>query len=171
MASLRIDIEAIMNRATFEPESLIELGDLQGFRKLALVTGAGDSYVDLIDEDAPAWPLYQALNPMPIGNSLLWSLMLMDQRPDEVGAFQCLHSNLLAAGLDSLTFNRALYWAYQEHTYGYAEAFLAGKRATHQVQQSRRSFDRLTQRGRAAHLHLVVQPRAQERPLIRSATK
>lgn len=60
-----------------------------------------------------------------------------------------------AAGLDSLTSNRALYWAYQEHTYGYAEAFLVGKRATHQVQRSRQSFDCLTQRGRAAHLQVV----------------
>lgn len=145
-----------MRLLAFEPESLIELDDLQGFRKLAIVAGAGDSYIDLIDEGAPTWPLYQALSPVPIGNSLSWGLMILDQRPIDARAFNALHRQLGAAGLDSLTFNRALYWAYQEHTYGYAEAFLAGKRATHQVQQSRRSFDRLTQRGRAAHLHIVV---------------
>lgn len=145
-----------MRLLAFEPESLIELDDLQGFRKLAIVAGAGDSYIDLIDEGAPTWPLYQALSPVTIGNSLSWGLMILDQRPIDAEAFNALHRQLGAAGLDSLTFNRALYWAYQEHTYGYAEAFLAGKRATHQVQQSRRSFDRLTQRGRAAHLHIVV---------------
>lgn len=145
-----------MNRVTFEPESLIELDDLQGFRKLAIVAGAGDSYIDLIDEDAPTWPLYQVLNPVTIGNSLSWGLMILDQCPINAGAFNALHRRLLAAGLDSLTFNRALYWAYQEHAYGYAEALQAGRAATNQVHQSRQSLDHLTRRGRFTHLRLVV---------------
>jgi hypothetical protein len=145
-----------MNIATFEPESLIELDDLQGFRKLAFVAGSGDAYVDLIDDDAPTWPLYLALHPVTIGNSLSWGLMILDQRPIDAGAFNALHRRLLAAGLDSLTFNRALYWAYQEHIYGYAEALQAGRAATDQVHQSRQSLDCLAKRGRSAHLRLVV---------------
>lgn len=145
-----------MEIGRFEPETLIELDDLRGFRKLAIVAGAGDAYIDLIDEDAPSWPLYQALNPVPIGNSLSWGLMILDQRPIDAGAFNALHRQLAAAGLDSLTFNRALYWAYQEHTYGYAEALQAGRAATDQVYQSRRSLNHLAKRGRSAHLRLVV---------------
>lgn len=145
-----------MKIATFEPESLIELDDMQGFRKLAIVTGAGDAYVDLIDDDAPAWPLYLALHPVAIGNSLSWSMLTLDQRPIEASPFNALHRRLCAAGLDSLTFNRALYWAFQNRCYGYAEALRAGRAATDQVRQSRQSLDRLAWRGRTAHLRVVV---------------
>lgn len=145
-----------MKIGRFEPETLIELDDLRGFRKLAFVAGAGDAYIDLIDDEAPAWPLYQVLNPVTIGNSLSWGLMILDQRPIDAGAFNALHRQLGAAGLDSLTFNRALYWAYQEHVYGYAEALQAGRAATDQVRQSRQSLDHLVKQGRSAHLRLVV---------------
>lgn len=145
-----------MDIGHFEPEILIELDDLQGFRKLAFVAGTGDAYVDLIDDEAPVWPLYLALHPASIGNSLGWSMMILDQRPIEASPFNALHRRLCAAGLDSLTFNRALYWAFQNRCYGYAEALRAGRAATDQVRQSRQSLDRLARRGRAAHLRVVV---------------
>lgn len=145
-----------MNIATFEPESLIELDDLQGFRKLAFVAGSGDAYVDLIDDDAPAWPLYLALHAVSVGNSLGWSMMILDQSPVDAGPFNALHRRLCAAGLDSLTFNRALYWAFQNRCYGYAEALREGRAATDQVRQSRQLLDRLARCGRAAHLRVVV---------------
>lgn len=145
-----------MDIGHFEPESLIELDDLQGFRKLAFVAGDGKTYVDLIDDEAPAWPLYLALHPASIGNSLGWSLMILDQRPIEAVPFNALHRRLCAAGLDSLTFNRALYWAFHNRCYSYAEALRAGRASTDQVRQSRQSLDRLTRRGRAAHLRVVV---------------
>lgn len=145
-----------MKTAHFEPDTLIEIDDtLGGFRKLAIVTGSGDGYIDLIDEDAPAFPTYEALSPVAIGNSLSWGLELIDQDADQAREFIALQPRLMAAGIDSLTYNRALFWAYQTRAFGFAETLQAGREATDQVQQSRLQMDRLIRRGRAAHLRLV----------------
>ncbi|WP_062791460.1 hypothetical protein [Aquitalea pelogenes] len=145
-----------MKTAHFEPDTLIEIDDtLGGFRKLAIVTGSGDGYIDLIDEDAPAFPTYEALSPVAIGNSLSWGLELIDQDAEQAREFIALQRHLMAAGIDSLTYNRALFWAYQTRALGFAEALRAGREATDRVQQSRLQMDRLIRRGRAAHLRLV----------------
>jgi len=145
-----------MKTARFEHETLIEIDDtLGGFRKLAIVTEAGDGYIDLIEEDATAFPTYQALSPMVIGNVLSWGLELLDQDAGQARAFSALQGGLIAAGIDSLTYNRALFWAYRTRAFGFAEALRAGREATDQVQQSRSQMDRLTRRGRSAHLRLV----------------
>ncbi|WP_367126936.1 hypothetical protein [Ralstonia sp. CP] len=145
-----------MKTAHFEPDTLIEIDDtLGGFRKLAIVTGSGDGYIDLIDEDAPAFPAYKALSPMTVGNSLSWGLELIDQDEHQARAFIALQGRLMAAGIDSLTYTRALYWAYQRRAFGFAEALAAGQAATDQVRQSRQVLDQLVNRGRRAHLRLV----------------
>jgi len=145
-----------MRAARFEPETLIELDDaMQGFRKLAIVAESGEAYVDLIEDDATPFPTYQALRPVTVGNSLSWAFEILDQRPNEARAFAELQRRLLDAGLDSLTYNRALHWAYQARAYGFTQALRAGREATDQVRQSRMQMDQIVRRGRAAHLRLV----------------
>lgn len=145
-----------MRIAHFEPETLIEIDDsMLGFRKLAIVAHSGAAYFDLLEDDALAFPVYEVLRPVAVGNSLSWALEILDQRPDASPAFAELQRRLLVAGLDSLTYNRALHWAYQAHDYGFAAALRAGHAATDQVRQSRRQMDRIIRRGRAAHLRLV----------------
>lgn len=145
-----------MRAARFEPETLIELDDsMQGFRKLAIVAESGEAYVDLIEDDATLFPTYQALRPVTVGNSLSWAFEILDQRPNEARAFAELQRRLLDAGLDSLTYNRALHWAYQARAYGFPQALRAGREATDQVRQSRMQMDQIVRRGRAAHLRLV----------------
>lgn len=77
----------------FDPETLIEIDDITGgFRKLAIVTEAGDGYIDLIDEDATAFPTYQALSPTTVGNSLSWGLELIDQDAGQARAFRAANT-------------------------------------------------------------------------------
>lgn len=146
-----------MEIVRFEPETLIEIDDtMLGFRKLAIVAESSSSFIDLIEDDASTFPIYAALHPQAIGNALSWGLELLDQDADQSRAFGALHSQILAAGVDSLTRNRALFWAYQVRSFGVAEALTAGRSATDQVRQSRRLLDQLAKRGRAAHLRLVI---------------
>ena len=145
-----------MQTIRFEPDTLIEIDDtMRGFRKLAIVCESGEGCIDLIEEDATAFPTYEALRPLTVGNSLSWGLELIDQDPGQARAFIALQGRLMAAGIDSLTYARALYWAYQTRTFGFAEVLAAGRAATDQVRQSRQFLDQLAKRGRAAHLRLV----------------
>lgn len=145
-----------MKTARFEPETLIEIDDvIGGFRKLVIVTESGEAYIDLIDEDATAFPTYEALRPQTVGNSLSWGLELIDQDAGQARAFNVLQTRLLAAGIDSLTYVRALHWAYLVRAFGFAEALRAGRAATDQVRRSRMQMDQIVRRGRAAHLRLV----------------
>lgn len=133
--------QADMRTATFEPETIIEITDtMRGFRKLAIVVGAGDAYVDLIDDDT-AFPTYAALNPAPAGDPLSWSFALTDTAPEAAGAFNELMDALLTAKLDTLTYYRALKWAYDTRNFDAAEAIKAGRAATAQVRESREFMD------------------------------
>lgn len=145
-----------MDIAKFAPDVLIEIDDsLQGFRKLGVVTESGQAYIDLAESDATPFPSYQALNPIAIGDPLGWAFEIMDQRPAEFGAYSALQKKLLLAGVDSLTYYRALYWARQVGEYDFTKCLQAGQSATEQVRQSRQQMDNILKRGRAAHLRLV----------------
>lgn len=145
-----------MQTIRFEPDTLIEIDDtMHGFRKLAIVCESGEGFIDLIEEDATAFPTYAALHPQTVGNSLSWGLELIDQDPGQARAFIALQGQLMAAGIDSLTYSRALYWAYQTRTLGFAQVLAAGRAATDRVRQSRQFLDQLAKRGRSAHLRLV----------------
>lgn len=145
-----------MKTAHFEPETLIEIDDtIGGFRKLAIVDDSTRAYFDLVEDAATAFPTYEALRPVAVGNALSWGFELIDQDAASAQAFIRLQDCLLATGVDSLTYSRALFWAYQVRTFGVAEALRAGREATNQVRQSRLLMDRLTRRAGAAHLRLV----------------
>jgi hypothetical protein len=145
-----------MDIAKFAPDVLIEIDDaLQGFRKLGVVTESGQAYIDLAESDATPFPIYQALSPIAVGDPLGWAFEIMDRRPAEFGAYSALQKSLLAAGVDSLTYYRALYWACQAGEYDSTKCLQAGQSATEQVRQSRQQMDNILKRGRTTHLTLV----------------
>jgi len=128
----------------FQPGIYIEISDvMQGFRKIGLVTEGGDMYLDLANDRATPLPIYAAMQPIAIGNSVSWALELADQRPAEHGEFTELQTRVLSEGLDTITANRALYWAYQNHVYDASRAIAAGRAATAQVESSRQMMDGL----------------------------
>lgn len=129
---------------TFEPGTFIEINDtMKGFRKLGLVTESGDMYFDDAGDSSTPFPIYVALEPRAVGNALSWALELADADPAEHRQFTALQERLIGAGLDTITAGRALYWAYQNHTYDYGRALAAGKAATAEVTQSRAMMDRI----------------------------
>ncbi len=133
--------QADMSTTTFEPETIIEINDtMRGFRKLAIVVGAGNAYVDLLDDDTP-FPTYTALNPAPAGDPLSWSFALADKGPEAAGAFNELMEALLGERLDSLTYYRALKWAFDHHEFDAGKAIQAGREATAKVRESRDYMD------------------------------
>jgi hypothetical protein len=133
-----------MNLGNFEPGTYIEIADtMHGFRKLGLVCDSGDMYFDLVDTRATPFPIYLALEPVAIGDTLAWGLELADQNPLEHQKFSILHKRLLDSGLDTLTLGRAAYWAYRNRCYEYNEALAAGRAATQEVVLSRGMMDGL----------------------------
>lgn len=137
-----------LNLVKFEPGTFIEISDtMKGFRKLAVVTEGGDMYFDAADETATPFPIYEALEPRNVGNSLSWGLELADKNPAEHKQFGDLHSRLVESGADTLTVNRALYWAVQNHVYDYSRALAAGKAASGEVAASRAMMDNIIARG------------------------
>ena len=137
--------QADMSTTTFEPETIIEINDtMRGFRKLAIVVGAGNAYVDLLDDDTPFpdKPLPPAfLAPAPSGDPLSWSFALADKGPEAAGAFNELMESLLGERLDSLTYYRALKWAFDHHEFDAGKAIQAGREATAKVRESRDYMD------------------------------
>lgn len=133
-----------MRLRTFEPGTFIEINDtMKGFRKLGLVTESGDMYFDDGSDNATPFPIYDALEPRAVGNALSWGLELADRNPAEHKQFSELQQRVLDAGLDTITANRALYWAYQNHVYDYSRALAAGKAASAEVASSRAMMDRI----------------------------
>lgn len=133
-----------MKIKSFEPNTYIEISDtMKGFRKLALVTPGGDMYYDLANNEASPFPIYEALNPQAAGNALSWGAELATTKPQSYQLFVGLHKHLLIAEIDSITLNRALYWAYKNDSYDYSRALAAGKAATDEVLQSRAMMDGL----------------------------
>ena len=128
----------------FEPGVYIELADtFTETRKIARVANNGTAYYDLDAPDATAFPIYETLNPVEVGNILGWGLHLADQRPNEHAAFKALVDKLIGAGTDVLTYTRAAHWAFVHHSYDFAMALEAGKKATEIVQRGRSNMDKI----------------------------
>lgn len=140
-----------MSLQEFEPGVFIEISDtMHGFRKLALVTDSGDMYFDLINADATPFPIYKALEPRSVGNALSWAFEIAEKDKKEHAQFTALQQRLIDSDLDTITVNRALFWAYQNSNYDYIRAAQAGKEATASVVNSRGSMDRLIQKAATA---------------------
>ena len=135
----------------FAPDTYVELTDtVKGFRKLCLVTGSGDMYVDLIGADSTPFPIYEVSAPVSVGNSLSWSLELADRDPVKHRLFVSLHAYLVSAKVDTITIARTLRWAVQNDNFDVRQACAAGSAATEQVRQSRAMIDRIATRASAA---------------------
>lgn len=133
-----------MSLKSFEPGTFIEINDtMKGFRKLGLVTDGGDMYFDEVSDTATPFPIYEALDPQSIGNSLSWGLELADKNASEHRQYSQLQQRLIDAGIDTITAARSLYWAYQNHSYDYSRALAAGKAASAEVTSSRAMMDRI----------------------------
>lgn len=140
-----------MALASFEPGTYIEINDtMKGFRKLGLVADVGTMYFDEASDTATPFPIYAALSPKAVGNVVSWGLELADKNPAEHRQFNELNERLLEAGIDTITLNRAMYWAVTNHSYDYSRALAAGKAATAQVLDSRVMMDRIIKRAATA---------------------
>lgn len=121
----------------FDPDVFIEVDDGFGGRSMAKVLEDGLRFVDLDDDDAPAWPLLEALQPAEVGNILGWGLYFVDQRPGDYQAWEALVTRMVRSGLDPLTYNRGLLWAFRAEKYDFAAARNAGLAATLKVRTLR----------------------------------
>ena len=135
----------------FAPDTYVELTDtIKGFRKLCLVTGAGDMYLDLVGEGSTPFPIYEVSKPVAVGNTLAWSLELADRDPGQHRLFTSLHAHLVKAKLDTITVARTLRWAIQNGDFDVRRACAAGGAATERVRDSRVMIDRIVARANAA---------------------
>lgn len=135
----------------FEPGFLIELTDLVGnFRKLGVVSEAGDSYYDLSQTPQQLYPIFSAQNPTNIGSPTDWSFELFatcEAKNDFTAhdQYKDVQRRLLSDLDDELLYYRACRWLIESGTYNYDEALKAANDATALVVQS------------AAHVDAVVQ--------------
>jgi hypothetical protein len=140
-----------MQLSKFESGTFIELEDtMKGFRKLGLVADNGTMYYDEASDTATPFPIYEALLPVAIGNSLSWGLELASKDKREHNQYSELQQKLIDSGIDTITLARSLFWAYKNHTYDFARALAAGKAATADVMASREMLDRIRAKGEAA---------------------
>lgn len=127
---------------TFEPGVYIKITDVfTGLRKLARVSETGSSYGDLDDEDSTLFPIYQELQPVEVGNILGWGLHIVDNTPEQADAFRRLVEQLINAGTDVLTYNRAAYWAFENKNYDFMQALAVGQAETDAIRAGRKSMD------------------------------
>lgn len=83
-------------------------------RRLVMVAENGREFIDLIDDPAPlSCPIEAELNPVKVGNAAGWSMVVYQNAGEEAyREYDQLQEFLLAwPGIDSLTYNRALFWA------------------------------------------------------------
>ena len=135
----------------FAPETYVELTDtVKGFRKLCLVTGSGDMYLDLVGEGSTPFPIYEVSKPVAVGNTLAWSLELADKDPGQHRLFTALHAHLVKSKVDTITAARTLRWAIQNGDFDIRRACAVGAAATEQVRDSHAMIDRIVARASAA---------------------
>ena len=100
-----------MQFAVFPPEAIIEITDtMRGFRKLGVVAPSGLAYYDLLGDPSgdTAFPIYEAMQPQDVGDPTSWAFELVDTDPQAAQQYQELNGRLLDAGIDTLTYYRAL---------------------------------------------------------------
>lgn len=119
----------------FEPDVFIEIDDGTGGRKMVRVLADGASYTELPDDISA--PIYEDTRPEEVGNILGWGLYLVDQRPEQYSAWEDLVTKMIDSGLDPLTYNRGLLWAFREQNYSFGAAYEAGLAATARVRELR----------------------------------
>ena len=136
-----------MQFAVFPPEAIIEITDtMRGFRKLGVVAPSGLAYYDLLGDPSgdTAFPIYEAMQPQDVGDPTSWAFELVDTDPQAAQQYQELNGRLLDAGIDTLTYYRALKWARDSGRYDDLDAALAaGREATELVRESRQYLDGL----------------------------
>ena len=128
----------------FEPGVYIKIDDVfTGTRKLARVSETGASYFDLDEEDSTPFPIYKVLQPVEVGNILCWGLSMVDKTPDKVDAFRELVDRLMDTGVDVLTYNRAVHWAFETQVLDFDQALAAGQAETSAIQAGRKNMDQI----------------------------
>ena len=131
----------------FMPEVYIEIDDVAtGERKMARVAENGTTYLDLADDDATPFPIWEHLKPEEVGNILGWGLWLVDHHREDYPSWTGLVDRLIHSGQDVLTYNRAAHWAFKNRNYDYAKAIAAGVQATERVRLGRKKLDGILQR-------------------------
>ena len=135
----------------FEPGVLIRIDDVMtGARKLARVTEAGCTYLDLDTYDCTPLPIYATLKPSEAGNILGWGLQLVDSKPELHAAWQMLCDRLIHSGESVLTYNRAAHWAFSNLNFDFDQALAAGRAETEGVTDGRRRLDELVKKASGA---------------------
>lgn len=139
-----------MSLGNFDAGSYILINDvMSGIRKLAEVLPGGDMYRDLIaEEKGHPFPIYNALQPAAIGNTLSWAIEAAEAGNGD--AFNTLQAQLLDAGIDRLTVARALYWALSNSNFNYGVALAAGNELTAAVESSREVLHNLVRKSELA---------------------
>lgn len=135
-----------MQFAVFPPEAIIEITDvMRGFRKLGVVAPSGLAYYDLLGDPNgdTAFPIYEAMSPQDVGDPTSWGFELIDADPQAAQQYQELNGRLLEAGIDTLTYYRALKWAKDNSRFDFDAALEAGRMATGQVRETRQFLDGL----------------------------
>lgn len=117
----------------FEPDVLIEIDDGAGGRKMVKVLADGVGYAELADGTSK--PIYEDSHPEEVGNILGWGLYLVDQRPEQYAPWEDLVTRMIESGLDPLTYNRGLLWAFRAENYSFGAAYEAGLAATAKVRE------------------------------------
>ena len=126
----------------FEPGIYIRINDVMtGIRKLARVTEAGCSYVDLDTDDCTPLPIYETLQPEEAGNILGWGLWLVDHKPELHPAWVALCERLVGSGEGVLTYNRAAHWAFVNRNFDFDQAMAAAAAETATVAGGRKVLD------------------------------
>lgn len=128
----------------FEPGAFIRIDDVMtGARKLARVTDAGCTYLDLDTDDCTSLPIYATLLPEEAGNILGWGLSLVDQAPEMQPAWQALCERLTNAGEGVLTYNRSAHWVFMNRNFDVEQALAAGRAETARIAKGRRTLDEM----------------------------
>jgi hypothetical protein len=128
----------------FDPDVFIEIDDVMtGVRKLGKVLPDGISYVDLVGEGEAVFPIHAELKPEEVGNILGWGLYMVDQKPEQYHEWEALVTKMINSGLDSLTYNRGLLWAFRAENFDFAQAYKAGVDATAIVENGRKAMDKM----------------------------
>ncbi len=134
----------------FEPGVFIHLHDVMtGIRKLARVTEAGCTYVDLDSDDCTPLPIYATLDPQEVGNMLGWGLHLVDSKPQLHPAWQALCERLVNSGEGVLVYNRAARWSFDNLNFDFDQAMAAAKAETATIARGRKALDEMASKAGA----------------------
>lgn len=121
-----------MTLARFDSGTFIEIDDpLSGARFVAMVTETGTEFIDFVSTENPAVPLpiFEALNPVELGDFRTLKHLVLENAPDQWEAFSAFISDLFDAlpHYDDLRFMRAVKWAFDSADYSIEKAINAAE--------------------------------------------